>query len=244
MAGHPTLGTAFVLARAGRIPLADGRGAARFEEGVGTIPVALEPAAGGLTLVTMTQRSPEFGQPWGDRRGVAEALSADEWMLHPSYPVQVVSCGVPFLLVPIRDLESIRRLAPRTSIWLERLQHSGATNAMTFTLQTTRKGLTAHCRMFAPALGVVEDPATGSAAGPLGCYFVQHGLSATPAAPRHEFTFEQGQELGRPSLLRATIDREGDRITQVRVSGTCVPIGAGQLEFAAALRDSRTEPER
>jgi trans-2,3-dihydro-3-hydroxyanthranilate isomerase len=201
---------------------------------MGVIPVTLEPAAGGLTLVTMTQRSPEFGPPWADRAGVAELLSADEWMLHPSYPVQTVSCGLPYLIVPIRDLEAMRRLAPRPALWRERLEHTGAVNVMAFTLQTARRGATAHCRMFAPTLGVLEDPATGSAAGPLGCYFVQHGISAAPAAASHEFIFEQGLEIGRPSLLHAAVDRQGDRITRVRVFGTCVSIGSGQLEVSAA----------
>lgn len=242
MAGHPTLGTAFVLARDGRIALAEGRGSTRFEEGVGVIPVDLEPAPRGLTLVTMDQRTPEFGPPWEDRKGVAEALSADEWMLHPSYPVQAVSCGIPFLLVPVRDLEAIRRLHPRRDLWDERVRRTGAPHVMAFTLQTLGASVTAHCRMFAPLLGVTEDPATGAAAGPLGCYFVHHAILPRPDDPEPRFLFEQGHELGRPSLLRAAVNRRGDHILRVRVSGTCVAVGQGVLQ--ARLRPTAATPRR
>ena len=244
MAGHPTLGTAFVLAQAGRIALAQGRGSARFEEGVGVIPVTLEPAGGGLTLVTMEQRPPVFGLDWEDRKGVAEALSADEWMLHPSYPVQAVSCGIPFLIVPVRDLEAIRRLSPRRDLWAARLGPAGSLLAMAFTLQTSRPGITAHCRMFAPTLGVAEDPATGAAAGPLGCYFVHHAILPRPEDPAPEFRFEQGLELGRPSLLRATIRRQGARIDGVLVAGTCVPVGTGVLHAVPRPQPTHTALRR
>jgi len=83
--------------------------------------------------------------------------------------------------------------------------------------------------MFAPASGIPEDPATGGAAGPLGCYLVRHGVIA--AAPRAEFTIEQGIEMGRPSFIRIAIEQDGRAITAVRVGGNCCFVGEGDLEI-------------
>jgi trans-2,3-dihydro-3-hydroxyanthranilate isomerase len=96
-----------------------------------------------------------------------------------------------------------------------------------FTREVEHVGSTVHSRMFAPGLGITEDPATGGASGPLGCYLVRHGLA--PAG--NEIISEQGIEMGRPSLIHIRIEQDGDRITAVRVGGQCHFMGEGFIEI-------------
>src|SRR5205823_6394879 len=142
-------------------------------------------------------------------------------------PIQVVSCGVQFLFVPVKTLEAIRRIRFRIDV-AERLE-APAGNTFVFTMETEFPGSGVHCRMLAPLLGVPEDAATGSATGPLGCYLVRHKMVASDGELR--IVSEQGIEMGRPSFLHIRIRHAGDEITAVHVGGRCCYMGSGQLEF-------------
>jgi len=227
-AGHPTLGTTFVLARLGRIKMKNGKGKAKLEEGVGVIPVDFELTDGAPGAVTMEQPRPTFGREVTERDEIAELLSLPASALHPNLPLQVISCGIPYLIVPLADLSAARRARPRADLWMERLRDADTRQILIFTLETERNGSTVHGRMFAPALGVVEDPATGSAAGPLGAYLVRHDLAASTRGEA-KIVIEQGIEIGRPSFLRVGIHHEDREITRVRVGGSCVAVGEGTL---------------
>jgi len=220
MAGHPTVGTAFVLAREKMItgPLVT------FGEGVGPVPITLRPG-----LIEMTQPLPKFGSHF-EADAVAAVLSLDARAItDTSLPLEVVSCGVPFLFVPVRDLAAIRALRVRLDIWESTLQGAEGQHVFVFTREVEFPGSSVHARMFAPASGIPEDPATGGAAGPLGCYLVRYGVIA--ATPRAEFTCEQGIEMGRPSFMRITIEQEAGAITAVRVGGICCFVGEADLEI-------------
>lgn len=222
-AGHPTVGTAFVLARLGKIT----KSAAVFEEGVGPIPVALEGEKGKPGMITMDQPLPQFGPRLDDVRPMAEALS-----LKPSevsdLPIEVVSCGVPFLFIPIKNLDAIGRVALRVDLWQKHFARAFPSMLFLFTMQTQHPGSTVHSRMLAPALGIAEDPATGIASGPLGCYLLKHGLVSDEQATH--LVSEQGIEMGRPSFIHIHIERQNGKIARVRVGGTCVYMGQGRLE--------------
>ena len=224
MAGHPTIGTAFALAHAGVI--APGR--ARFVLGlnVGPVPVDLEWAGEQLRFAWMTQARPTFGRTV-DGGAVAAALGLGLHDLLPNRPVQTVSCGVEYLIVPLRDAACVHR-ASTDSGALRRLASLSGVNVPLYLFAPSSAGpATPECRMFAPTLGVPEDPATGSAAGPLGCYLVRHGLVA--GADTHRIVISQGVAMGRPSRIHVAITGNPTAVTAVQVGGEAVLVGEGAL---------------
>lgn len=208
-AGHPTLGTAYLLSDGSDVTL-------RLEEGVGVIPVTMRGAFG-----EMTQRLPVFEPPPIDRAAVAAALSLEASALRDDLPIEVGSSGVRHLLAPLRDLDAVRRARPRAGI--------SADNVYAFALGGDRPGTDVHGRMFGYGVGIIEDAASGSAQGPLGAYLVRHRLVA--GAPTVRITSEQGFEMGRPSLARIEIDLRDAAVVAVRVGGHSVVIGGGWLEL-------------
>ena len=230
-AGHPTLGTTFVLALEGKIALAAGKGSTRLREKVGVIPVELESMAHGSGAATMEQPKPEFDAATNNRPALAALVALEAADLHPELPAQVVSCGVPYLILPLRDLASARRARPRSDLWESTLAPLGTPNVLVATRETENPAHDWHARMFAPHLGVLEDPATGSAAGPLGAYTVRHRILPADRAGETRITIEQGIEMGRPSVLRVRVRAVGNEITAVLVSGECHRIGEGTLSL-------------
>ncbi|MFL6333743.1 MAG: PhzF family phenazine biosynthesis protein [Pyrinomonadaceae bacterium] len=230
MAGHPTVGTAFVLAREHLIPRGERESHIIFEEGVGPVPVRVEFEGGEPVFAEMSQPLPKFGPRLDDRTAVARMLSLEESDIETDLPVELVSCGVPFLYVPLRSLDAARRARPRVDL-IERVAeaHGIPPEVFVFTRETEGPGSTVHSRMFAPSLGITEDPATGAASGPLGSYLVRYGLVECDSAA--EIVSEQGIEMGRPSYIRITIERKGDDITAVRVGGQCHFMGEGSIEI-------------
>lgn len=215
MAGHPTVGTAYALKRAGKIA----GHSVRFLEGVGVIPVQYDG-----DVAWMTQPAPTFGDVRDDRDVLAAMLSLTADDLIPDLPVQAVSTGVPFLFVPIKDKATIRRAKLRADLWERALRDTAYPQVYLFTPETDHPDATAHSRMFAPSMGIVEDPATGAACGPLGAYLVQYGLAQAGTTIRNE----QGVEMGRPSLIHIHVISLNDGI---RVGGTSRFVGAGWIEI-------------
>jgi trans-2,3-dihydro-3-hydroxyanthranilate isomerase len=162
-----------------------------------------------------------------DRAGIAQMLSLPPEAIRDDLPIQVVSCGVPFLFVPVKSLEAIRRVRFRMDV-AESL-NAPAGNTFVFTMETEFPGSGVHSRMLAPLLGVPEDAATGSASGPLGCYLVRHKVLASDDELR--VVSEQGIEMGRASFLHIRIRHTGDEITAVHVGGSCSYMGSGRLEL-------------
>jgi trans-2,3-dihydro-3-hydroxyanthranilate isomerase len=226
MAGHPTVGTAFILAREGMLKKRE----AVFEEGVGPVPVSIERAADGPGFIEMRQPLPKFGPRVEDANAIAEMLSLDRRAIR-DLPLEVVSCGNPFFFVPVDSLESIRRIRFRPDLAERIVKDIAATGVFVFTQEVEIAGSHVHGRLFAPGQGIMEDPATGSAAGPLGCYLSHYGLTSRAGEIRS--VLEQGIEMGRPSFLHIRIAHDGSDITGVRVGGTCHYMGAGYLEMEA-----------
>jgi trans-2,3-dihydro-3-hydroxyanthranilate isomerase len=230
MAGHPTIGTTFVLAREHLIPRAERETKIVLEEGVGPVPVRVEFEHGEPVFAEMSQPLPKFGARLNDARAVAAMLSLDAEDIDERLPLEVVSCGVPFLYVPLRSLDAARRARPRVDL-IERVSHEHAVppEVFVFTREVEGADSTVHSRMFAPVVGITEDPATGAASGPLGCYLVRYGIvECDPAA---EIVSEQGLEMGRPSYIKIRIERQGEEITAVRVGGQCHFMGEGFIEL-------------
>ena len=231
MAGHPTIGNAYVLAKEYMIDRGDQETCLQIqlEEEIGVIPVTIQMHNNSPELIWMEQPLPVFGSEFKDVDVIAEMLNiAPGAISEAGLPIQVVSCGVPFLIIPIQDLASMRRVHLRREIWEQVLRDYEAVHVFVFTRETERRDGTVHCRMFAPALGIIEDPATGGASGPLGCYLVHHKV--VPIEPTTHIISEQGIEMGRPSTVYIGIDSEDNKITGVRVGGTCCSVGEGVLE--------------
>jgi len=225
MAGHPTIGTAYVLsARASRK-----RTRLTFEEGVGMIPLSIEFDRGKPGWIGMSQPLPRFGPTFNERNQVAKMLSIDDKAIVPHLPIEAVSCGVPFLFVPVKDLRSVQTIKFNLEVWDRILKGKPFDNVFVFTREAVHKESFVHSRMFGPGVGVQEDPATGSASGPLGCYLAKHEV--IHPSPRAEFVSEQGLEIGRPSSIRVSIGTDQGKISEVVVSGKCRKVGEGDIEL-------------
>jgi trans-2,3-dihydro-3-hydroxyanthranilate isomerase len=231
MAGHPTIGTAFVLARERLFKAGGDVARLLLEENVGTIPVDLHVNAGTPQMIWMTQPRPQFGPRVLNRDSAAEILSLTRDEIDDTLPIEIVSTGVPYPIVPLRSLSAIKRLRFRADLAHRELSRFGGSEMLVFTMETERADSAVHSRMFAPEFGIAEDPATGSAAGPLGAYLVKYG--AMKAEPTAEIVVEQGIEMGRPSFLHVRITRDRDDITDVQVGGTCVSVGGGEISLPA-----------
>jgi trans-2,3-dihydro-3-hydroxyanthranilate isomerase len=229
MAGHPTIGSTFALAEVGRIPR--GQEHFVFELGVGPIDVSLEWGANGLSFAWMTQLLPAFGPKLPNREGLAAALCVESADLDGDRPAEVVSCGVPFLFLPLRSRSSVDKVAIDRRALSKAFAAAGVDELPVFVF-TTDKGdgqETVYSRMLAPAFGIAEDPATGGASGPLGCYLLQHGM--IDAVGAQQIVSLQGAAMRRPSRIHIAIDSDAGRITRVRVGGESVMVGRGELEI-------------
>jgi trans-2,3-dihydro-3-hydroxyanthranilate isomerase len=229
IAGHPTIGSTFALAIEGTI--ARGRDRFVFELGVGPTPVSLEWNDAGLSFAWMTQPLPTFGTVIADRDALAAAVGLTARDLLPGVPVQSVSCGVPFLYVPIATRDAVDSIAIDRRALAACARAAGQADLPVFFFTTERRGdgnETVYSRMLAPGFGIAEDPATGAASGPLGSYLLRHGLVSADAA--RSMLSLQGVAMGRPSRVHISIDSDEDRITRVRVGGVSVLVGRGELE--------------
>ncbi len=229
-AGHPTVGTALVLAHLGEVEVAGERTTLVLEEGVGPIEVAIRSEYGRPVDATFTTAVlPEFGPPPPPAADLARMLSLVESdLLLATRPPTAVSCGLPFLFVPLRDLGAVRRARLKLQDWEDLLADYWAPHVHVFTHDAELAGCDLHARMFAPGAGVPEDPATGSAAAALA------GLLAA-RSPEAEgtlrWTVEQGIEIGRPSIIEIEADKAGGEIVAVRVGGGAVMISEGLMHI-------------
>ncbi|MEW6058740.1 MAG: PhzF family phenazine biosynthesis protein [Actinomycetota bacterium] len=213
-AGHPTLGTAFVMVSEGRVtsPVVQVVQA-------GEIPVEVDVERG---YAAMRQLQPIFGPEFDDRELLAIAVGLGIEDLDPELPAQTVSTGLPPLIVPIRDLEALRRAKIDMRLVAEACARSGAADLYLFAIDEGE--VTA--RFFGPSEGVVEDPATGSAAGPLGAYLSVYGLAGMPGS----VLIRQGEQVGRPSEMHVEVRPEGDS-WRVTVGGGVRIVGEGTFHL-------------
>ena len=228
IAGHPTIGSTFALARAGVI--APGRERFVFGLGAGPTAVALTWRDADLGFAWMTQPLPEFRPPIANPGLAASALSLrEDDVAGTNLPVQVVSCGVAFLFVPVSTRSAVDRAAMNPQAYAELMRSAQAevNGAFFFTAEQGHPSATVYSRMFAPDVGIAEDPATGIASGPLGCYLVRHHVVAPDRAGA--MLSLQGVKMGRPSQVHMSIGVTGGEISSVRVGGEAVLAGEGTL---------------
>ncbi|MBA3891810.1 MAG: PhzF family phenazine biosynthesis protein [Gemmatimonadaceae bacterium] len=247
-AGHPTVGTACLLASTGVIDTAGGMASIIFEEGVGDVHVRVHAAAGdspSWAQLTAAQppelRATELtSAPLASLLGVAESDIGADASRSPG--PAAVSCGVPFLFIPVRSGDALARCRLNVGAWESHLAQTWAPHVFVYT--TATRGRTAaragtagdeasigagraqiRGRMFAPAMGIPEDPATGAAATALAGLLAHHaGTDGT-----HRWTLSQGTEMGRPSSLELEAEVSQGVVTACRVGGHAVIVGRGEL---------------
>jgi trans-2,3-dihydro-3-hydroxyanthranilate isomerase len=230
LAGHPVVGTCFVLAERGMIPLEEGTNRIFQECKAGVLPVDIVVRGGKVEEVVMTQSPPRFFDEYDNRALLAAAVGLPEGELLPGgLRAQVVSTAVPQLMVPAASLRHFDRIELDLAAMRQVLGETESDCFMIFTRECIQAEGTVHARMFAPGLGVVEDPATGSASGALGAYLVKHGL--VEARPTARILVEQGYEMGRPSSIHVEVDADESGPTEVRVGGKAVEVAEGKLRF-------------
>jgi trans-2,3-dihydro-3-hydroxyanthranilate isomerase len=219
-AGHPTLGTAHVV----RERVADGRPErVVLDLDVGAVPVESRERDGEETL-WMTQQPPTFGETLAhDRLAAVLGLSADR--LDTDWPVQVVSTGLPTILVPLVDRGALTDIDPDREAYDDLTGDREAKLVHAFCADPRDPGNDLAVRMFAPAYGVPEDPATGSANGCLAAYLARHAYFGSGVV---DARVEQGYEMGRPSLLYLGATDRGDDV-RVEVGGRVVDVARGEL---------------
>jgi trans-2,3-dihydro-3-hydroxyanthranilate isomerase len=229
-AGHPTVGTALVLAATGEVALAGAETPIVFEEGVGPVPVTIRAEGGVATFAEFSvAKLPEVLPPPPPAAELAAMLSlGEEDLLGGAWHPQAVSCGLPFTLVPLRSRDAVRRAKLRLDPWEAVMAGSPAHMVMVFALDAEDPRHQVRARMFGPGSGVPEDPATGSACAALGGYL---GMRDTTPTASLRWIVEQGYEMGRPSLIHVSCDKQGGAITAVRVGGCAVMVASGTLEL-------------
>lgn len=216
-AGHPTLGTAFLLRGQ------SGASEVVLDLNVGKVPVRFEDAPGQPTFGEMTQVDPKFG-PMHDREAVVRAAGLRDGDVDPSLPIQTVSTGVAFTVVPLRGLEIMRELHVDLKASAEYLERSGGKFFYFVTRETADPAARLHARMM---FYNGEDPATGSAAGCAAAWMVAHGV----AQSEERVLIEQGIEMRRPSRIFVRASKTYDRVVNVRVGGNVVEVLRGEVFF-------------
>lgn len=221
-AGHPTIATVFLLADDGRIPLEEPVTHVRLEFPIGVLPAEVEVRNGVPRRVVMTQRRPTFGAVFPAEE-VAPCLGLEAGSLRDDCPSQVVDTGVPFLLVPLRDLDALGRVRMDRPALQSLCRRAGVDAAFAFCLGGFSPEADTHARLLDPQ-STHEDPFTGSASGAMAAYVVRHGLNLGP-----RLVAEQGHFVGRPGLGTLEVVGTREDVQAVRLAGAAVRVLEGEF---------------
>jgi len=221
LAGHPVIGTWFLLAELGVVPASEGPVQIQQQTGAGILPVEIVFHEGRPARVTMTQKDAKFKPVKISRQKIAAALGLKSSDIDSNLPLESVSTGIFNLMVPLRGRATLGKIHSNLRE-LFHLLNGNSTMAYCFALGSRGK---AFARGMLP-WEIFEDPATGSAGGSLGAYLVKHGK----LKPREELSITQGVEMGRPSDIHVQIMNSKGRLVP-RVSGSAVRVLEGQIEI-------------
>lgn len=220
-AGHPTLGTAFVIQRE---LIKEKVETVALNLKVGQIPVTFSYKGDEPDILWMKQKAPVFGKTY-NREILSPILGLDRGHFFDSFPIQEVSTGFFALIVPLKTLDAVRKVQINREKYSDFVEKGGALGILIFAPETFHKENHLNVRVFADALGVPEDPATGSANGCLAGYLVKNRYFQTEQI---DIRVEQGYEIGRPSLLLLKAKEKEDKI-DVSVGGKSVLVAKGRL---------------
>lgn len=225
-AGHPIIGATFALAAAGRVTPGS-ESPITLDLGIGPLDVDLLFSDTRLSFAWMRQRNPTFTKWTGDRAALAASVGLAESDLRADLPIETGSAGVPHTLIPVVDAAKLDAAKPGANLG-EALNTSEPCGAYFFVLPTNSAPNYVYSRMFGPHMGIAEDAATGSAAGPVGAYLVRHGL-ATIEDDAARVVIAQGVKMGRPSRIVVNVELRDGKPGQVRVGGEAVVVANGEF---------------
>ncbi|MHA1995847.1 MAG: PhzF family phenazine biosynthesis protein [Candidatus Hodarchaeales archaeon] len=211
-AGHPTLGTAYVLKKKGLIESTIP--SVNLELGIGPIKVEFLSE----NSVCMNQPKPTILEDYPDNENMGRILSLSPEEIDPELPMSFVSTGAPFLIVPVKSLSALQEVKINADVLIKTLMSFPSQAIVVFCTETHHSDSSLHVRMFAPTLGVLEDPATGSAAGPMGAYTELNSVISDHSNGK-TLIIEQGYEINRPSKLLVNCQYDSEGISGVRVTG-------------------------
>ena len=232
-AGHPTVGTAHLLAAIGEIPLTGEETQIVFEEGVGPVPVTIRSSSGAPVSAQLSAAlMPEYGPPPPSNAEIAEVFSLDAGDIAEAPAPGFVSCGVPFLIVMLASLDALARTRLRRDAWERILAEAWGSQVYLLAQPAAAPSDHYRARMYAPAMGIEEDPATGAAATALAGYLAR--LSGETDGRLH-WSVDQGVEMGRPSRLEVEADLVGGAVTAIRVAGQSVLVSQGEMVIPDAV---------
>jgi len=225
--GHATIAAHYVRAIENRLPACT----VRHKIGLGVLPVEILRQDEDYKIV-MTQGRVEFQPPLdgGQRQAIVAALGLAETDLDGRCPVQIVSTGHAKVLVGIRDPARLHALQPDLSRLARLSREIGCNGYFVFTLSAAADDILSRGRMFAPAIGIAEDPVTGNANGPLGAYLLRHGL-VQPLDERFTFRARQGEAIGRSGTVEVEVTLQDGEPMQVRVGGNAVIVFKTEIEI-------------
>jgi trans-2,3-dihydro-3-hydroxyanthranilate isomerase len=230
VAGYPTVGTAYVLAQRGDLPLDGPRTEATLLLGIGPVRLTIEAQDDQPTFVWMAQRKPEFGAATDDRAQAAAALGLDLEDVREDRPIQAVSAGMPWMFVPLASRGAAARCRPDPVKLLRLCESLKAEGVYAYTSDVFSAGAAFHARSFpSPTHGVAEDAATGNAAGSFGAYVARHQL--LPRATEMRFVVEQGVVMHRPSEIHLKVRTAADAVNAVSIGGRTVIVGEGAIHW-------------
>jgi trans-2,3-dihydro-3-hydroxyanthranilate isomerase len=231
-AGHPNVGTAFVLAAIGAVPTGGAETEVVFEEGAGPVVVAVRCRNGRPLECELTAPQPLALGATPPIGAVAESIGLrPEVVVTRTHPPQVASAGLPFLCVELRDRPALAEARVRPEAHGALMEASAAEGILLYTRDTGEAGLDLRARMYAPLHGVPEDPATGSANVALAGLLA---ASAPAADGAFAWRIAQGVEMGRPSLLEASAIKRGGKVESMRIGGRSVLVCDGWIEVGDA----------
>lgn len=227
-AGHPIIGTAAALALAEEALGGATTGTLVLDLKIGTVPVDVRVEGEGLAWAELTvAKLPEVGPSVPTLNTMAEILSLEtKDLVGGALSPQAVSCGYPFLLVPLKSVDAVRRARVRVDLWEQTLKRSWAPEILLAARDGEHGEHAWHARMFAPGINVPEDPATGSAIAAFGGWLA---MKESRSDGEFAWTVRQGIEMGRPSLLEVRATKTAGAVTAVKVAGRAVLIGEGRL---------------
>lgn len=232
LCGHATIAAYFALAEEGAIPLTEGRNRFVQETRVGSLPVWVESSGGKPVKVTMSQKLPRFETPEINLDKIAALFGLGRKQIKENLPVEIVSTGVRSLHIPVAGLSGFADLKVLRRGLFELSHTLDIVSIQLFTMETSSEQTQVHCRVFAPMVGIEEDPVTGTAAGALGAYIVRHGLLPESKEGLTSLTVEQGAEIDREGRVDVEIEREDEEWKSIRVGGTAVVTLKSKLKIA------------
>jgi len=230
-AGHPTVGSALVLAATGAIELTGETTRITFEESAGPVPVTIRVAGGKASFAQLTAPvAPEVrAAPAPDAIAAMLSLTPADLRTAAGLP-EFASCGFPLLIVEVADAAALARARLDLALWQRLLADAWSREVYLVSRESTDPAADFQVRMFAPAAGIAEDPATGGAAAAFGGWL---GLRATPAEGTARYLIAQGLEMGRPSRLEVEVEKRAGEVAAVRVGGSAVLVSEGTIEVPA-----------